>query len=334
MKTYKKQSRRLGILMALLCTLLVVGKAQSDSSLTYLENKQITLETNSGKCIDLQAGNTANGNTIQLWNCATNNSNQRWNFTGRQIRITKQPGKCLSIGADDAIDGADIQIRDCDVSDRRQQWVFNLLTGGFHSGADAQKCLGLEKNTTDNGNQLQLMGCNGDWLQRWQVGDRTRIAEMPSTSPMLLTHPLEQRLEIDQIAGTNPGNGTNVQMISSSDRSIRYAWLLNGNPRARLELTVNGKASGKCLNLAGGLTDNGNNVDLSDCRSDNNNQIWIFDGLTGRIRSGRDVNKVLDIEGDDPTAKSANVRIWDSDIQLQQQSFTLTFDNSTVVIPK
>jgi len=275
----------------------------------YLEQIPIMLEAAPGKCIDLLNGSTANGTNIQIWDCSDGYPRQEWTLSGRQIKYGAQTDKCLSFAGDNAAAGSNIELQDCNSADRRQDWVYNALTKGFHSGGDPQKCLHLNGGNTANGTNIQLGNCNGQTAQRWEV-DGAFTYDISTTTPAAVIHALDQSKCIDR-ATTSTANGTNIELTTCSDATPHYSWLLDGTPRTRLQLVVNNTDSGKCLDLSGGNTTNGNNIQLLDCQSGNKNQIWIFDGVTLSFRSGKDVNKCLDIAGGEPFADGANIRIWD-----------------------
>jgi hypothetical protein len=91
-------------------------QAQSDGSYTIINQ-------NSGSCVDVEGGLTANGTLIQQYFCWEPGNNQRFvlaPFEGNVQIVGTQSGKCLTSVAQE--DGAAVYLWDCS-SDISQQWA-------------------------------------------------------------------------------------------------------------------------------------------------------------------------------------------------------------------
>lgn len=103
--------------------------------------------------------------------------------------------------------------------------------------------------------------------------------------------------------GSNPVNGSNVQLFACNDATTQK-WVIDGS---NLRLA---KDLGKCLELSGGNTANGTNIRLGDCQTGNKNQDWFYDVAFKYIRSGVDFNKCIDLNAGN-TADNTNIQLWD-----------------------
>ncbi len=117
-----------------------------------------------GKCLDLNAGNTANGTHIQMWSCQGGNSNQNWKVVDAQIKHTPS-GKCVDVSGNNSANGTKIILWSCH-GGNNQKWK---VEGGKIKGL-AGKCLDVPGGNTANGTQMQLWSCGGgNPNQRWEI---------------------------------------------------------------------------------------------------------------------------------------------------------------------
>ncbi|MEV6846127.1 ricin-type beta-trefoil lectin domain protein [Actinoplanes sp. NPDC051411] len=115
----------------------------------------------SGRCVDVPGGATANGTAVALWDC-NSGSNQQWTLTtGRQLQSL---GKCLDVNGAGAADGTVVQLWDCN-SGSNQQWTVN--SDGTVVGAGSGKCLDATGHGTANGTAIEIWTCNGGSNQKW-----------------------------------------------------------------------------------------------------------------------------------------------------------------------
>ncbi|KAJ6553201.1 ricin B lectin domain-containing protein [Mycena capillaripes] len=75
------------------------------------------------KCLDVPNGSMVNGVKLQIWTCATGNTNQMFTIHRDQIEW-KGTGKCLDLTNGNSTIGNPIQLWDCAVPDnnKNQQW--------------------------------------------------------------------------------------------------------------------------------------------------------------------------------------------------------------------
>jgi hypothetical protein len=73
----------------------------------------------SGRCVDINGGSTANGARVQLWDC-NGGTNQRWTHTAnRQLQV--YGNKCLDVSGQGTTNGTAAIIWDCH-GGTNQQW--------------------------------------------------------------------------------------------------------------------------------------------------------------------------------------------------------------------
>jgi endo-1,4-beta-xylanase len=113
----------------------------------------------SGRCLDVNGANTANGTQMIIWDCHTG-ANQQFTQNGRALQVM---GKCLDTPPN-ATAGTRVQIWDCS-GGVNQQWVFN--GNGTISNAQTGLCLDVNGAATANGSAVIVWSCHGDANQRW-----------------------------------------------------------------------------------------------------------------------------------------------------------------------
>ncbi|KAF7351948.1 hypothetical protein MVEN_01156800 [Mycena venus] len=85
-----------------------------------------TLNIFGDKCLDVTNGVNADGTKLQIWTCATGNTNQMWLPAGNDDSITwSGQNKCVDLTNGNITNGNQIQIWDCDVpANNNQKWVY------------------------------------------------------------------------------------------------------------------------------------------------------------------------------------------------------------------
>jgi endoglucanase len=127
---------------------------------------------NSGKCVDVVGGSTADGAEIIQYTCH-GGANQQWQLQdagGGYYRIVSQAsGKCLDVDGASTADNARIIQWACN-GGANQQWELRD-TGGYteivsrHSG----KCLDVVGSSTANSARVQQYACYGGSNQQWTL---------------------------------------------------------------------------------------------------------------------------------------------------------------------
>jgi len=118
----------------------------------------------SGRCVEVPTGTTANGTQVQLWDCGSG-PNQRWTYTaGKQL--TGSGNKCLDANGAGTTNGTTVIIWDCH-GQPNQQW--NVNANGTITNAQSGLCVDANGAATANGTKIILWACNGGANQRWTL---------------------------------------------------------------------------------------------------------------------------------------------------------------------
>jgi endoglucanase len=117
----------------------------------------------SGRCVDVTSGGTANGTVVQIYDCNGTGS-QQWQVGSNGTITNPQSGKCLDVNGGSTADGARAQIYDCNGT-AAQQW--QVGSNGTITNPQSGKC--LDANGSANNSYLQLWACGGTANQQWTV---------------------------------------------------------------------------------------------------------------------------------------------------------------------
>jgi hypothetical protein len=113
----------------------------------------------SGRCLDVNGANSANGTQMIIWDC-NSGSNQQFTVNGKALQVL---GKCLDMPSNAAA-GTRVRIWDCN-SGTNQQW--NLNTNGTISNVQNGLCLDVNSAATANGSAVIVWNCHTGANQRW-----------------------------------------------------------------------------------------------------------------------------------------------------------------------
>jgi lysophospholipase L1-like esterase len=115
-----------------------------------------------GKCLDDNAGSSANGTAVQLWSC--NGTTAQW-WTLHTDGTLRVNGKCLDANAAGTVNGTKLQLWDCNGGGNQ---VWQTYNGGYRNPVSG-RCLDDPSASTTDGTQLQLWDCNGTNAQKWSA---------------------------------------------------------------------------------------------------------------------------------------------------------------------
>lgn len=161
------QRSGIGLLLTLATVLAGVFVAVSPASAALPnEGTYVIRALNSGRCLDVVAGSTANGARVQQWDC-NGGLQQAWLLDSLSVGyfrlINVKSGKCMDIRNVSTADGAWVQQWDCN-GGNQQRFSANTTDGGrsiriraSHSG----KCLDVTggPGATGNGVKIQQWTC-------------------------------------------------------------------------------------------------------------------------------------------------------------------------------
>ncbi|MFB6726580.1 family 16 glycosylhydrolase [Kribbella sp. NPDC056345] len=113
-----------------------------------------------GKCLDVAGANSADGTTVQLYDC-NGTAAQSWSRPGDgTIRAL---GKCLDVANAGTADGTRVQIATCN-GNTAQQWSY-----GNNDIVNRGKCLDVTGNNSANATPTQIWTCGGGANQKWNI---------------------------------------------------------------------------------------------------------------------------------------------------------------------
>ncbi len=115
-----------------------------------------------GKCMDVNAGSSANGTAVQLWTC-NNTGAQRW--TASPDGTLRAQGKCLDAEAGGTANGTRTLLWDCTGGGNQ---VWQTYNGGYRNPASG-RCLDASAASGADGTRLVLWDCHGGTNQKWTL---------------------------------------------------------------------------------------------------------------------------------------------------------------------
>ncbi|KAJ7210583.1 ricin B lectin domain-containing protein, partial [Mycena haematopus] len=88
-----------------------------------------TIQIFGDKCLDATNGANVDGTKLQIWTCASGNTNQLWLPAGQDSTITwAGQNKCVDLTNGNIENGNQVQIWDCDAQNDNQKWNHLALT--------------------------------------------------------------------------------------------------------------------------------------------------------------------------------------------------------------
>jgi beta-glucanase (GH16 family) len=116
-----------------------------------------------GKCVDVAGANTANGTSVQLYDC-NGTAAQSWTVASDQS--LRALGKCMDVTASGTANGTKVQLYDCNGTGA-QKW--QARSDGSLVNSNSGRCLDDTGWNTANGTQLQIWDCTGGANQKWTL---------------------------------------------------------------------------------------------------------------------------------------------------------------------
>ncbi|RDB27204.1 Endo-1,4-beta-xylanase A [Hypsizygus marmoreus] len=132
-----------------------------------------------------------------------------------------------------------------------------VSTTEIHPNGNTKKCLDIRGAKYANGTPVQIYDCNGTGAQKWQIQDGSTTVRAGNTNFCL-------------DAGSNPANGIKMKIWTCYKGVAAQSWDYTNSNQIRLA----GQGQNQCLDLTGGSTQNGNQLQTWQCSNGNNNQIW------------------------------------------------------------
>ena len=292
--------------------------SSSDVNIATGVSMIITSIANKKLVTDVTGASMANGTRVQLY--SSNNTNaQKYRFesigNGTYKIVNINSGKMLDVAGGSTANGAALQ-QYASNNTVAQQWTVRNYGSGKVAlvSVNANKAVDIPSGNAVQQAQLQLYSPNGTVAQQWLVAKapltlRERLNETAAKHRQDLpdgTYTFGSKLntsmkmDVSGASRSNYGNGTNAQKWKVTHDSNGYVTLTSVN-------------SGKVLDVNGGSSSNGTNVQQYDSNG-TYAQKWIAiknsDG-SYTFQSALAENAVLDVNGGS-SANGANVQLYTS----------------------
>ena len=233
------------------------------------------------KCLDARGGSSADGTAVQMYACNGTGA-QTWSVDSDQsLRVL---GKCLDVVGGGTGNGAECSCGRVTAPVRRG----GRLDGGSLQNPQSGRCLDVPGGVTADGSQVQIWDCNGSAAQRWTVPTSV-LASGPVGGVGSKCLDVRESRSADGTAVQTFGcNGTAAQAWSVHSDRRRGCWAnvwtwpaaasvtaprcscgrATGRARrswARAGRGIANPQSGRCLDVPGGVTADGLQVQIWDC---------------------------------------------------------------------
>jgi lysophospholipase L1-like esterase len=243
----------------------------ASSPLTINKNYEI-MSVNSGSCLDLPNGSSAEGVAYQQHTCNQSNAQrfQLWGGPNGTYYIGNiGDWKCL-----DASNGSSLQQKSCVWNSTQQFYIEEVSSGQKRlRSVTANKCVDITGGRTADGTAAILWGCSGSSNQSWVL--RGITGDLRHVTANMCLHPSGD--------ATVPGDNTAAVLehdCSAIDRN-RYTLRNDGN--------LQQVSSGECLNPFTGVAKSGTAAvffNSSSCGNPGNAFVQLPSGAMLHKRSG------------------------------------------------
>ena len=144
------------------CSSSGTNEVGSDESAAALSAGSPIKSGLTGKCLDDQGDQTADGTKIELWDC---NGTGAQSWTYRNANLVGPGGKCLDVRYDAQSNGTIVWLYTCNGT-AAQKWTLD----GTEIKSSGGLCLDAKGDVNADGTQVQLWSCSGAANQVWNTG--------------------------------------------------------------------------------------------------------------------------------------------------------------------
>ncbi|KAJ7728573.1 ricin B lectin domain-containing protein [Mycena maculata] len=230
-------------------------------------NEVGTLQIFGDKCLDVTNGVDADGTLLQIWTCATGNTNQMW-LRGDQTITWSGEDKCVDLTNGDLADGNQVQIWECDPENNNdnQKWQSSAITTPtsfvISLKKDPSLCVAASGNAI--GAPVVIDDCS--------PGSAAQTFSDPTQSGQMVIY---DNLCVSP-ASNSPADGVLLVLSTCVAGNVAQEWRLDsGTP-----LITNVNEPKMCLDLTNSVETPGNQLQVWGCTeltstTDNTNQDWI-----------------------------------------------------------
>ncbi|KAL1762545.1 ricin B lectin domain-containing protein [Schizophyllum commune] len=234
-----------------------------------LNNDQKRFQLN-GTQMCLDAGsNIGDGVSMKIWQCYDNLPQQQWTYNSATQHYSVGTGaECLDLRDGVLGNGAPTQTWQCSDANTNQKWTVTAPSGSttpvtppsstgqaLHPNGNTGKCLDVQGNVQANGTPVDIYDCNGSSGQKWVLSRGSTAVKLAGTNFCL-------------DAGESFANGAGMKIWQCYSGLAQQSWYYTDDNRLAVE------SKGQCLDLTGGILDNGKLMQTWTCTDGNTNQIW------------------------------------------------------------
>ncbi|KAJ7225121.1 ricin B lectin domain-containing protein [Mycena haematopus] len=219
------------------------------------------------KCLDAVNGVDGDGTKLQIWTCASGNTNQQWVSAGSpgspQI-VWAGKNKCVDATNGNVTNGNVMQIWDCDASssNSNQNWGIAIVTEpksvSLSLASDTSLCISASANSTSAPVTVETCSSNSA-AQTW-IGSSVGIIKSAQNPSLCLA-----------TSGDATSAGTKLVLSDCSQTNPSNAWDLDWQA-GNIE---NVAASNMCVDLTDGKQTTGTQLQIWHCTTGNTNQNWV-----------------------------------------------------------
>ena len=216
----------------------------------------------------------------------------------KTIPLAKNTAYCVGTEGSKTSNGKNIELIKCSSSTKHHDWIFDGKR--IFLSDNIGKCINAESSKTSNGTNVQLWDCDSGDAQNWVYDGRLKAIRYLKKVSKCLTVSGENNIELLTCKYGDEDQIFNLESATTSTLTTKVGTI-------RLY-----DHQDKCINNDSGGTENGNKIQLYDCKgtngSGNDNQVWYFDGAKIKLNNHQD--KCMDLASSN-TADGTDIRLWD-----------------------
>jgi hypothetical protein len=179
----------------------------------------ITIQVDqTGKCLNVAGGSTANSAKVVQYQCSASGTNDRWQLVpaGNYLYQVKgiQSGKCLTVSGGSIANSAGLVTYTCNTGSN-ELWYVDEIFGRPTVrlvGSGSGKCVNVPGGSTANNVQLVQYTCTPN-----QTGPNERFYFPPTSSPAPVSRPLSTERPVSAVQGSAPAGG--------GEAPVHFSWL-------------------------------------------------------------------------------------------------------------
>ncbi|HEY1011394.1 MAG TPA: RICIN domain-containing protein, partial [Herpetosiphonaceae bacterium] len=255
----------------------------------------------SNKCLDLDAGSSADGAKLQIWPC-NGQTPQQWRLVpvgGNYYQLVARPSsKCADVSGNSTADGAIVHQWSCIAGATNQQWTVEIVAEGWVKviSRSSGKALSVVGGSTVDGTATHQWPWIGNADQQWRLAP---------VGPVTLVNANSNKC-VD-VAGGNTADGTNIQQWTCNN-SAAQKWTFQHTDNGHYNLIS--QAANKPMDVAGNSAADGANIAIWSATGCACQQFRVELQGDGTVRLvARHSGKVVDVASSG-TADGTNIQQW------------------------